>query len=372
MQVATPERQGARLRTGAALAALVLAIAGCASPTTPREVAVTAVAAEALASYVLLNLHAESLTESVEDLCLTPDLVDDASADAVKEAIVRTRHTWSYTAAMQIEPVKERRSWAVIDWPINHEDITSLLTDESKELTTERIGKRIGADQRGLGAAEFLLAWHLTPEQPPAAGTPQRRCEYLSSVAEVILEESELILGDTRFVIDEAEPLFKLVAADPEMGIDRLVNDAIFLLEAMTDMELGRALGKTSPEARLDAIVEGPMGLGTPDMEAHLDGLRAVLLGANVKVSSDSGESSGLHSLLTDDLVSRLTDQFDAARASLKQIEGPLRDAVQNDPATVSAARAALKDVQVTISTEVVAQLGVTIGFSDADGDTSG
>ncbi|WP_420444638.1 imelysin family protein [Candidatus Poriferisodalis sp.] len=363
------------------LAACALVVAGCSSGATPREAAVNAAAAEAFANQLRLNAQAEILVDSIDELCATPKHLDGNVAGAATDAIVAMRHTWSYTAAMQIDSVTERRSWAVIDWPISTDDITSLLLDESKDLTPERIGKRSGADQRGLGAAEHLLALHLADEQPPppSAGTAQRRCEYLSSVGEVMLEESELILGDAWLIVDGDEPLFKLIAPDAEMGVDRLVNEAIFLLEAMTDMELGRALGETSAETRLDAVVEGPLGLGAADMGAHLDGLRAVLLGTDhaISIATEAGmifdfdESSGFRLLLDDDLVSRLTDQFHDAQTTLEQVEGPLRDAVVNDSATVSRARAALKALQITISTEVVAQLGVTIGFSDADGDSS-
>ena len=366
---------------GAMLAAVALVGAGCSGGATPREEAVNAAAAEAFASQLKLNARAEMLVGSIDELCAAPEHLDPNAASAVTDAIVAKRHAWSYTAAMQIDSVKERRSWAVIDWPISTDDITSLLLDDSKDLTPERIGKRSGADQRGLGAAEYLIALHRAPGEfpPPSVGTAQRRCEYLSSVGEVMLEETELILGDAWLIVDADEPLFKLIAPDAEMGVDRLVNDAVFLLEAMTDMELGRALGETSAQARLDAVVEGPLGLGVADMRAHLDGLRAVLLGTEraTDIITEDGtmlnidESTGFRSLLEDDLVSRLRAQFADASAALARVAGPLRDAVVNDPATVSRARAALKTLQVTISTEVVAQLGVTIGFSDADGDSS-
>ena len=379
-------------RVCAVLAVAALLGAACESGPTPRQEAVTRTAADAFTNYVRLNAHAKMLVDRIDELCTTLGQVDETAAGRVTDAIEATRHTWSYLASLQIDSVKERRSWAVIDWPVSTDDVTSLLLDDTKDLTPERIGKRSGADQRGLGAAEYLLTLHVAPEQlrpasvetapdgPAPAGTAQRRCEYLSSVAEVILEESELILDDAWLVIDsDDEPLFMLIASDAEMAVDRLINDAIYLLEAMTDMELGRALGETSTEARLDAIVEGPLGLGAADMRAHLNGLRAVLLGTDhaTDIITESGtnlsfaESSGFRLLLEDDLVSRLIDQFDRAKTALEQIDGPLRDAVVNDPGTVSAARAALKELQVTISTEVVSQLGVTIGFSDADGDSS-
>ncbi|WP_419916068.1 imelysin family protein [Candidatus Poriferisodalis sp.] len=367
-------------RVCAVLAAVALLGAACESGPTPRQEAVTSTAADAFSNHVRLNAHAATLADSVDELCATPGQMDEAAADRVADGIEATRRTWSYLESLQLESVQERRSWAVIDWPISTGDITSLLLDETKDLTPERIGKRSGADQRGLGAAEYLLTLHVARDGTMPAGTAQRRCDYLSSVVEVIREESELILDDAWLVIDSDDaPLFMLIAPDAEMGVDRLVNGAVFLLEAMTDMELGRALGETSAEARLDAIVEGPLGLGAADMLAHLDGLRTVLLGTEHATDfiSESGRklsfagSSGFRLLLDDDVVSRLTDQFREAKTALERINGPLREAVVHDPETVSAARAALKALQVTISTEVVSQLGVTIGFSDADGDSS-
>ena len=46
--------------------------------------------------------------------------------------------------------------------------------------------------------------------------------------------------------------------------------------------------------------------------------------------------------------------------------------AAADSPESVAAARDAIKAIRITVATEVVGRLGVTIGFSDADGDSSG
>ena len=133
----------------------------------------------------------------------------------------------------------------------------------------------------------------------------------------------------------------------------------------MTDRELGRALGVMEGGADPTAIVEGPAGLGVVDLQARLEGLRAVLVGVD-------GEG-GLGPLLGDDLTERLTAQTDEAAAALADVAAldvPLREAVETSPATVQAAMDALNALQVTVATEVVSRLGVTLGFSDADGDS--
>jgi predicted lipoprotein len=149
-------------------------------------------------------------------------------------------------------------------------------------------------------------------------------------------------------------------------AVDELVNDAVFLLEAMSDRELGRAIGDMEGGPDPTAIVEGPGGLGVVDLRGRLDGLRAVLVG-------DGDGAGGLAPLLGDDLVGRLDAELAAASAAVDDMAAlgvPLREAVERHPGTVRAAVDALDLLQVTVATEVVSELGVAVGFSDADGDS--
>ena len=86
----------------------------------------------------------------------------------------------------------------------------------------------------------------------------------------------------------------------------------------------------------------------------------------------DQSAGAGLAPLLGDELTGRLSDQLAAARAAASGLQPPLRRAAATSSASVAAARDAVKVIQITVATEVVGRLGVTIGFSDADGDSSG
>ncbi len=79
-----------------------------------------------------------------------------------------------------------------------------------------------------------------------------------------------------------------------------------------------------------------------------------------------------LSALLEEELAAKLTAQIETALAAITALESPLRKAVAESPAAVAEARDAVKAVQITVATEVIAQLGIAIGFSDADGDSSG
>lgn len=351
-----------RLRLAAALVVAVAAggaAAGCGAGTPDRAEVLEDLADEVIVpAYERLAVSTEALAGATAELCSTPD--PDALA-AARRALEQARADWSYSEAVWVGPVMERRSWAVIDWPISAAEIEELIADSSVEIDYDRLARRIGADQRGLGAVDYLLG-------PPGGAAlddlaDRRRCAYLAGVAEVAAAEAALLPAD--WTADfEGEGPYRAVFADPDgTGLDDVVNDAVFLLEAITDLELGIALGEMGAEADPSRIAEGPAGLGAADLAGRLEGLRAVLIGADET-------PGGLSPLLGGDLTGRLAAQLASAAAAVAAIEPPLLDAVAVSPQTVSAARAAIKDLQVTVATEVVSRLGVTIGFSDADGDT--
>ncbi len=334
-------------------------------------------------AYELLAAETAELAAATTGLCdaLTPsDLV------AARGALVDARAVWSYTEPMWVGPVMERRSWAVVDWPIARDEIEALIADTTIELDAERLGRRIGADQRGLGAVEYILGRSGDDEAVLEALGDERRCRYLTGITALIADETALILADWTMDFEGSGPYQKIFTAADGDGLDKTVNNALFLLEAMTDRELGLALGEMGREPDLEAIVEGSADLAVADLIAHLDGLKVVLIGNDTvsdpgatagpgttsgpRTVSDPGTTSGLGPLLEDDLTDRLREQLETARRAVVGIDPPIRAAVIERTASVRAARDAIKVVQVTVATEVVSRLGVTIGFSDADGDT--
>ena len=314
-------------------------------------------AAVIVPAYEQLAANAQALEQAAGALCAEPSEVTGADAHAALRA---ARASWKYTEAMWVGPVMERRSWALIDWPIAPDEIEALIADESAEIDVDRLARRVGADQRGLGAIEHLLG---NREGGTAALTDPRRCTYLATTAAVVADAAERLLTDWRTSWEDGGP-YRSVFSDPDSaGLDSIVSEALFLLEII-DLELGTALGVMDGPADADAIVEGPAALGVVDLEQRLSGLRAVLIG--------DGDAEGLGPLLGDELSDRLAAELAEAEAAVGALEPPLRRAAVRSTDAVAAAKDAVKVVQVTVSTEVVGRLGVTVGFSDADGDSSG
>ena len=342
-------RMGRARRLGLAVVALACGAAACGSPEPPsRPEVLAALADEAIIpAYEDARQALGDLARASQQLCAAPDEARHADA---RLALAVARRSWKATEAMWVGPVMDRRSWALIDWPPNEDEIRELIDDISGPvIDAGYVQQYVGADQRGLGTAELLLGDDLR-------SLPGRPCDYVQSAVEIAHEEMEAVLA----LWTEGDAVEQLT----DDGVDALVNDAVFLTRRMSDMELGAALGALDREADPEAIVEGPRGLGVHDGLARLDGLRAVFLGTD--------GTGGLSTLLDEGLVERLDGELAAARAAWGAMPAPLRAAAVAQPDLVEAARAAVKQLQRTIATEVVSQLGVAVGFSDTDGDSGG
>ena len=245
-------------------------------------------------------------------------------------SIEATRQQWLSTQATWTGPVMERRSPAVVDWPIRVADIEALIERSAPgEITADVIGNNVGADTRGLTA----MRWVLEHDDVAELLGDERWCDYLRGNAEVITAEADLIVADWTESWDGGDAFAEVLADDAEADawLEMLVNDSIFLVHKLT--EEPRDEGDLPP---LDVAA---------DRAAQLDGVGEVY--------------DVLEPLLGDDLSERLDDEIEAAEEAFAAGD-------------LDAGRELAADVEATLATEVAARLDVTIGFSDADGDSAG
>ena len=72
---------------------------------------------------------------------------------------------------------------------------------------------------------------------------------------------------------------------------------------------------------------------------------------------------------LSEDADERARAHFEASLAAIDAVDGSLREATAEGSEQALAVYEELMALQDTLSTEVVSLLGVSVGFSDADGD---
>lgn len=399
---------GAKKLLAAGVTGMLLAtvLAACGDSPPARQDVLSDLADEVIIPAYDNFLNASSnLAESVSDLCLLisssettgSDTAAESALNSVHNALTASRADWSFSEAMWVGPVMERRSRAVIDWDIDAEQIEARIADTSFALTADNLATRVGADERGLSAIEYVVGSPSAPEAAIAKLANPRYCEYLTAATQVVVAEAGLLVSDWTTSFEDGPP-YRTAFSDPDgSGIDDIVNGAFNLLRKTSDMEL-----RPAANGDLDAVKEGPLGLGVTDIADHLAGIRAVLIGDTRQDGSNGGETQrsntqegnsqgdntregntqesstqedepkGLSELLGDDITDRLIARLDAADAAVSAITHPLRVAAADNPNSLNEAYEALKDLQMTISTEVVSKLGVALGFSDTDGDSAG
>jgi predicted lipoprotein len=312
---------------GAAVAVIV-AVAGCGDGGPSRsEVMEEYGRAVAVPAFVAHADGAAAVREAMAATCTEPGPPAVAAALA---AIDEARTRWLTGQAHWTGPVMERRSPAVTDWPVNGAEIEELVDGSAPGgIDSDVIARRVGADNRGLSA----LRWVLTRDDALDRLRDERWCDYLTATADVIANESDLVVSDWTESWEDG-PAFADVVADAQetdrwMGM--LVNDNVFLAHRLTE----------APDDEGDAP---PLDVAA-DRAAQLAGLREV--------------AASLGPLLGEELDSRLGAEIDAAAAAYSAGD-------------MAAGREAATEVERTLATDVAGRLGVTIGFSDADGDSAG
>jgi predicted lipoprotein len=250
---------------------------------------------------------------------------DDASSENVAgliDDVDALRLDWMRLRAMSTGPVMERRSDALVDWPIRAADIETFVESaESGSITPEVVAKNVGADTRGLTALRFVVA----SDDSPTLLTDRAWCDYAESVAVVVADEATVVAETW---VDLTEQFGDDAAADD--WVEMVVNDDINVVHKLT--EEPRDLGDAPPDAAADRA-------------AQMTGL------------ADVWRSFG--PMLPDDLAERLTSEIEAARTAYADGD-------------IDRGRELAREVEATLATEVAAHLDVTIGFSDADGDSAG
>ena len=134
----------------------------------------------------------------------------------------------------------------------------------------------------------------------------------------------------------------------------------------MVDMRLASALGLRESAPDLTAIPGNAADNGLQDLRNELLGMQDVYLGSG----QESLGISALVSRLSQETDTRLQNQFTAAIEAVDSVEGTLRVALEKHPDQVRNVYDRLTELQQTISVDVVSLLGVSVGFTDTDGDS--
>lgn len=297
-----------------------------------------------------------------------------ANLEEAQEAWRNARSAWSRTEAMWFGPAMDRRSEPLVSYwlsspndPANrHPEPVRRRLSREEPIDAAAVVDVFASTERGLHAVEYLL-FGLGREQTLAAlaDPGSRHADYLLALTAVIADEMLAVRDAWRGEYGDQFAGRGERAIAESLGLTELVRVSVFLTETVADMQLGAAIGIRTGEPEEAAIPGGAGEHALEDLRERVLGMQEVYLGA-----SDGLGVSDLIAGLSEEADRRMREAFAGAVAALEALEPPLKRTALDQAEAVGEAREAIEHLQRVMNTELVSLLGISVGFSDNDGDS--
>ena len=173
--------------------------------------------------------------------------------------------------------------------------------------------------------------------------------------------------GERPFADQLTQPGQGGMYANENEALADLVNSMIFAIADVADARIGRASGDVTGTPVPEEIDAGLARRARQDAIDVITGVQVLYTGSSAAAPGAAGIGDIVASVsATTDAT--MDEDLTTALAALDALSDPIADAA--DPAPAHAAYEALKAAQVTLRAEIASQLGVTLTFGDAEGDS--
>jgi predicted lipoprotein len=324
-----------------------------------------------LPSYRDFDTGTGALATALAALEATPT---ESTLTTAQSAWRAARIPWSEQESFRIGPAEVLHTGAAVDQVPSTSGIDSLLASDAS--LTEPAVAELGANRKGMLAMEYVLfdaeggnaavLSRLTAEGSAGA----RRRAYLKALGAVM--HADAVAVRAAWEPEQGNYLGQLSSAGSsgskyttqKDAVDEVVNRLIASVET-AELKLSKPLGfDTGGTIRPEQEEARRSDNSLKDLEDTVRGLEHVWLGAN-----GDGGLSRVVAASNKTLDETVRGDLAAVRSALEAIPSPLRKALYEHREDVEAARAAFANLRATLTSEVVANLGVTIKFNDNDGD---
>lgn len=309
------------------------------------------------------------LATAMTAMCDTPS---QATGEAARTAWIEASEAWDRTAAFRIGPIDSLRSKAKISYPTDVVKVANVATGPEPAEVTPAAVAELGADQRGLRAIEQLIF-----SVPADGNVPDRQCRYAESASTLVAEGAAELRDAWVTGIDGDAPWSEQFATgsggfdDVTDSIAAIVNGSLMAVDDVIKMHLEPTLGEdgAAPDAVAGDGEAAHNGIG--QSLATIESARAVFLGSTADEAAEASIATLLGS--DDEAATTYLDALTTASEALGTIpELALIDPTATDSPEMTAvrtAREALDTARTTMRTQIASQLGVTVTFSESDGD---
>lgn len=197
------------------------------------------------------------------------------------------------------------------------------------------------------------------------------RCRYLEALSDVIVDEMAAVRDEWfgASVTSDYGAYFNgmaSVALLDQPVVDESVRISVFIARSLLDIRPGKALGIDGVEPDPSAVQGGAGHNAVADVRNQALGMQDVYLEAGTEgirgichlLQGESGEAD-----------QRMRERFTATLEAIDLVQELLQSTLANHPEPVPSVHQQVKELQRALNTEVVRLLGVTVGYTDTDGD---
>ncbi|MCI0573660.1 MAG: imelysin family protein [Myxococcaceae bacterium] len=343
------------------------------------------------------HARATALETATQALMAQPDPDTLASA---REAFRQALDAWQVAEPMRFGPAAPMSVHGGADmrdhiysWPlVSRCAVEEQLVSRGYESATFSSSL---VNRRGLGALEYLLFYEGEDTACPpsstivsggewAALTPEERAARKRAYAAVVAADVRSRAATLVSAWEPASGNFVQTLATAGQGSAvypstqaalNAVSDSLFYIElGVKDMKLAPALGLRPEEcasATCPELLESRFaGMSKTNMRANLEGARRLLQGCG-ESHAGMGFDDLLEAVNAGAAATTLRERMDAVESALAAIEEPdLREALEQDPASVRAVYDSLKAVTDVMKTDFVTVLDLELPQSiEGDND---
>jgi predicted lipoprotein len=325
---------------------------------------------KSLASEVIVPALADSAREAAALEEALRDLEGDPTPrrlEAARAAWGRARGPWKAAAPLLFGPGRDVAG--AIDWsPVERKKLDELLAS-SDPLDAAGVAL-LGASRRGFHAIELMLfdddGYVASAELEGPAGA--RRRGFLTALAGDVahrLADLQAAWSNGHLAAFIRPGRAGSAYATIDAALDSVVNESISAAERATSL-LAKPLGlMTGGEPRPELAESLPSDNTAADLAASVRGIRDLYLGT--RTGADGRGIAALVKIRSLDL--RMRAALDTAVVRLEAMPRPFRAALLARDSSLNAAYEAVRELRRLAATELVANLGATLKFSDNDGD---
>lgn len=297
-------------------------------------------------AYVRLEDDLGTLATDLSDLCATPSAETLATAQETWRTVARS---WQLTRAGAVGPSMERRLMADVAFRARPDPVEDLLASDEPIDTDSLRGK--GSTFRGISLVESLL---FATAEPPDA----RTCEFLVNVVPLSTDAVAAVVAD--WEDGYATTFAEGPEGDPLGSVDELTNQVIACLTALDDNGIRDLVVAETLDDALSTRRDAAGAYVMAEHRALLDSVAAVV----------DGGLADLVEARSPETAERLRDLTAAAVEAFAPLPDSIDASYTDAHDGLVAAAEAVAALKVLMTTEVASQLGITVRFSDADGDS--